>query len=166
MTQWSSQSAYPSNAKFFLPTVFVIPAIVIHYSEILSITVARSTLCIAYTILYLVYIVYTDYCTLWTRSYLQVQVYYFKLIPTYWCGAPVDGRLRISSTYVKTFNQIIILFCICIMYMYNVYHLLYHIMHYTIHYIYTYTEKYEIYTLHIYYTIIALDVYTVYFICK
>ena len=31
-----------------------------------------------------------------------------------------------------------------------------------IHYIYTYTEKYEIYTLHIYYTIIALDVYTVY----
>ena len=50
--------------KIFLPTVFVIPAIVIHYSEILSITVARSTLCIAYTILYLVYIVYTDYCTL------------------------------------------------------------------------------------------------------
>ena len=55
---------YRSNAEFFLPTVFVIPAIVIHYSEILSITVARSTLCIANTILYLVYIVYTDYCTL------------------------------------------------------------------------------------------------------
>ena len=64
MTQWSSQFVYPSNAEFFLPTVFVIPAIAIHYSEILTITVARSTLCIAYTILYLVYIVYTDYCTL------------------------------------------------------------------------------------------------------
>ena len=64
MTQWSLQFVYPSNAKFFLPTVFVTPAIVIHYSEILSITVARSTLYIAYTILYIVYIVYTDYCTL------------------------------------------------------------------------------------------------------
>ena len=50
--------------KILLPTVFVIPAIAIHNSEILTITVARSTLCIAYTILYLVYIVYTDYCTL------------------------------------------------------------------------------------------------------
>ena len=51
MTQWSSQFVYRSNAEFFLPTVFVIPAIAIHYSEILSITVARSTLCIAYAIL-------------------------------------------------------------------------------------------------------------------
>ena len=64
MTQWSSQFVYPSKAEFFLPTVFVIPTIAIHYSEILTITVARSTLCIAYTISYLVYIVYTDYCTL------------------------------------------------------------------------------------------------------
>ena len=54
----------PSSAEFFLQTVFVIPAIAIHYSEILSITVTRSTLCIAYRILYLVYIVNTDYCTL------------------------------------------------------------------------------------------------------
>ena len=38
--------------KIFLPTVFVIPAIAI---QILTITVARSTLCIAYTILYLEY---------------------------------------------------------------------------------------------------------------
>ena len=61
MTQWSSQFVSPSNAEFFLPTVFVIPAIAIQYSEILSITVARSTLGIAYTILYLVYTIYSVY---------------------------------------------------------------------------------------------------------
>ena len=57
MTQWSLQfvMVYSSNAEFFLPTAFVIPAIAIHYSEVLSIAVARSTLCIAYKILYLVY---------------------------------------------------------------------------------------------------------------
>ena len=54
MTQWLSQFVSPSNTEFFLPTVFVIPAIAICYSEILSITVARSTLCIAYTMLYTV----------------------------------------------------------------------------------------------------------------
>ena len=46
---------------FFFPTVFVIPAIAIQYSEILSITVARSTPGIAYTILYLVCTIYSVY---------------------------------------------------------------------------------------------------------
>ena len=85
MTQWSSQFVYRSNAELFLPTVFVIPAIAIHYSEILSITV--------------------------------------------------------FSTYVETFNQIIILFCICIMY-----YQIYHIIHYTIYIMFIHIEKSMKYT--------------------